>query len=55
MGNFKYILSRLSKMDYKAMLNKVNEVHKKTGKSRLSIFLDMSECAQKYGARVYGL
>ena len=30
MGNVKYILSRLSKMDYKAMLNKVNEVHKKT-------------------------
>lgn len=50
MGNIKYILSRLSKMDYKAMLNKVNEVHKKTGKSRLSIFLDMSECAKKYGA-----
>lgn len=29
MGNIKYILSRLSKMDYKAMLNKVNEVHKR--------------------------
>lgn len=55
MGNIKYILSRLSKMDYKAMLNKVNEVHKKTRKSRLAIFLDMSECAKKYGARLYGL
>lgn len=50
MGNIKYILSRLSKMDYKAMLAKVNSVHKKTNKSRISIFLDMSECARKYGA-----
>lgn len=50
MGNIKYILSRLSKMDYKAMLNKINEVHKKTKKSRISIFLDMEECARKYGA-----
>jgi len=50
MGNIKYILSRLSKMDYKAMLAKVNTVHKKTNKSRISIFLDMTECAKKYGA-----
>jgi len=50
MGNLKYILSRLSKMDYKAMLNKVNTVHEKTKKSRISIFLDMTECARKYGA-----
>ena len=55
MGNIKYILSRLSKMDYKAMLNKVNEVHKKTGKSRLAIFLDMSQRAKKYAARLYAL
>lgn len=50
MGNIKYILSRLSKMDYKAMLAKVNTIHKKTNKSRISIFLDMTECAKKYGA-----
>lgn len=50
MGNMKYILSRLSKMDYKAMLNKVNTVHKKTNKSRMSIFLDMTKCAKRYGA-----
>ena len=50
MGNIKYIVSRLSKMDYKAMLNKVNTVHKKTNKSRISIFFDMIECAKKYGA-----
>lgn len=50
MGNIKYIISRLSKMDYKAMLNKVNTVHEKTKKSRISIFFDMAECAKKYGA-----
>ena len=50
MNNIKYILKRLTKMNYKAMVNKVNEVHKKTGKSRTSIFLDMAKCARKYGA-----
>ena len=50
MGNVKYILSRLSKMDYKAMLNKINTVHKKTKKNRISIFFDMTKCAQRYGA-----
>ena len=50
MNNIKYILTRLTKMNYKAMLNKVNEVHKKTGNSRILIFLDMAKCARKYGA-----
>lgn len=50
MNNIKYILTRLTKMNYKAMLNKVNEVHKKTGTSRFLIFLDMAKCARKYGA-----
>lgn len=50
MNNIKYILTRLTKMNYKAMLNKVNEVHKKTGNSRMSIILDMAKCARKYGA-----
>ena len=50
MGNIKYILSRLSKMDYKAMINKVNTVHKKTNKNRISIFFDMTKCAKRYGA-----
>ena len=50
MGNIKYMLSRISKMDYKAMLKKINDIHKKTKKSRIAIFLDMEECARKYGA-----
>lgn len=50
MGNIKYILTRLKKMDYKAMGEKVKTVSKKTGKSKLSVFIDMSRCAKKYGA-----
>ncbi len=50
MNNIKYILIRLTKMNYKAMLNKVNEIHKKTKTSRILIILDMAKCARKYGA-----
>jgi len=50
MGNIKYILKRIRKMDYKAMLEKIKVVNKKTGKSKISIFMDMSRCAKKYGA-----
>ncbi len=37
-------------MDYTAMLKKINNIHKKTGKGRLAIFNDMRHCALKYGA-----
>lgn len=50
MGNIRYILKRITKMDYKAMFKKINVVHKKTKKNRLSIFIDMQRCAVKYGA-----
>ena len=43
-------MGRIMKMDYKNMFGKINNIHKKTGKSRLSIFNDMRECAVKYGA-----
>ena len=33
MSNIKYIIKRLTKMDYKAMLSKINTVHKKTKKN----------------------
>ena len=32
------------------MINKVNTVHKKTNKNRISIFFDMTKCAKRYGA-----
>lgn len=50
MGNIKYILKRLKTMDKKAMFEKVNSIHKKTGKSKIYLLCDMLKCARKYGA-----
>lgn len=50
MGKLKYLAQRVMKMNYKAMLDKINAIHQKTGRSRLSIFRDMKDCAVKYGA-----
>lgn len=50
MANIKYLIKRVMHMDYKNMFNKINKIHKKTGKSRIAIFNDMKECAIKYGA-----
>ena len=50
MGKMKYLVQRLLDMNYKAMFAKINSIHQKTGKSRLSIFRDMKDCAVKYGA-----
>lgn len=50
MANIKYLVGRILHMDYSAMIKKINSIHKKTGKSRISIFNDMRICATKYGA-----
>ena len=50
MGNIKYILKRLKTMDKKAMFEKINSIHEKTGKSKLYLLYDMQRCARKYGA-----
>ncbi len=50
MGNIVYIIKRLKTMDKKAMQEKINSIHLKTGKSKFSIFMDMQKCARKYGA-----
>ena len=55
MGNIKYVLKRIKSMDKKAMFDKINSIHKKTGKSRIYLLFDMQRCAVKYGARIYGL
>ena len=55
MGNIKYIFKRLKTMDKKAMFDKIDSIHKKTGKSKLFLLYDMQKCARKYGARIYGL
>ncbi len=50
MGKLKYLAQRLVNMNYKAMLDKINSIHQKTGKGRLAILWDMKDCAVKYGA-----
>ena len=50
MGNIKYIFKRLKTMDKKAMFEKIDSIHKKTGKSKLYLLFDMQRCARKYGA-----
>lgn len=50
MPNLSYLIKRAANMDYKNMFTKINNIHKKTGKSRISIFNDMRLCAVKYGA-----
>ena len=37
-------------MDKKALFDKVDSIHKKTGKSKLFLLCDMAKCARKYGA-----
>ena len=50
MSRLTYIVKRMMHMDYKAMLEKINSIHKKTGMGRVHIFLDMAKCARLYGA-----
>ena len=50
MGKIKYILKRLKEMDKKAMFEKIDSIHKKTGKSKIYLLYDMQKCARKYGA-----
>ncbi len=47
---FSYIFKRLFHMNYGQMLRKINSIHKKTGMGRVKIFMDMKDCAVKYGA-----
>lgn len=50
MKDLGYVFRRLLDMDYKAMLQKLNAIHKKTGRSRLALLWDMQKCATHYGA-----
>lgn len=50
MGKASYLVQRVLNMNYRAMLDKISSIHQKTGRSRLSIFRDMRDCALKYGA-----
>lgn len=50
MSKLTYLIQRTLHMNYRAMLDKIGSIHKKTGMSRRAIFRDMRECAVKYGA-----
>lgn len=50
MSNIGYILKRLRTIHWKAMFEKIDSIHKKTGKSKISIFMDMQKCARRYSA-----
>lgn len=50
MENIQYVLKRLTDMNYKAMWEKLNSLHKKTGMSRIALLRDMQKCALNYGA-----
>lgn len=50
MKDIGYVFRRLLDMNYKQMFEKLNSLHKKTGKSRLWLLRDMQRCAVNYGA-----
>lgn len=50
MRKIKYLIKRVLNLNYKQMLNKINEIHNKTKKSRLFLFFDMIYCGFKYQA-----
>ena len=50
MSKVKYLIKRIFHMNFKSMFNKVDEVHKKTNKNKVLIFLDMVYCGIKYQA-----
>ena len=50
MSRLSYMMKRAMKMDYRAMLKTANMLHKKCGRSRIWLLLDMVKCAAKYNA-----
>src|SRR5574344_1763587 len=50
MNKIKYYFKRLFSMDYKAMIDSINVVHKRSKKNRIVIFVDMLICSIKYQA-----
>lgn len=50
MKHIGYIMKRLRDMNYKAMFDMIDHLHKKTGRSRIWLLWDMQRCATNYGA-----
>ncbi len=50
MGKISYLFKRIKGMNYKGFFDTINEVHDKTGKSRIILFFDIINCGIKYQA-----
>jgi len=50
MGKIKYMFNRLTSMNYKNMFKTLDEINKKTGKSKFYLFFDMVYCGLRYQA-----
>ena len=48
MGKIKYLFGRIKNMNIKNMFKTINDIHKKSKKSRIYLFFDMINCAIKY-------
>ena len=53
MGKFKYLLRRITKLDYKNMLKIAKKISKKTDKNFVFILVDIAICGIKYQAGYY--
>jgi glutathione synthase/RimK-type ligase-like ATP-grasp enzyme len=45
-----YVFRRILSLDYKSFFQTINELHKRSGKSRIWLFFDIIYCGFKYGA-----
>ena len=50
MKKIKYFIKRIFHMDFSSMFDKIEKVHKRSGKSKIVIFFDMIYCGMKYQA-----
>ena len=50
MGKIKYLVKRITKMDYGRMFRTINEIHQKTNKNRILLFFDVVYCGIRYQA-----
>ena len=48
MSKIKYLFGRIKNMNIKNMFKTINDIHKRSNKSRIYLFFDMINCAIKY-------
>ena len=53
MPKLDFLITRIRYLNYKAMFDAIDEVHKNSGKPKIAIFLDMVYCGFRYGASHY--